>query len=455
MGRLAGWLVAGILYLSGTLGCAPARLAAPPLPFEGHLSGRVSLPAMGNPTPVALASLTLPNYREVEKALAHTPDITGYRLLTEPQCQCLAAAESTLGNLLAIERQSVLTGVVWRWDREALARSVLADALALRAVEERNRSAAQALELYYRLAAAYFARDRVEQSLAELRRWIEDLGKAKETGLTVPQEDSKLRLQEVELAERKVQLDAAIEQLDEQLCQLVGLERDPHQPLWPGAELTVRVAAVDADAAVEEGLRSRPDLALLALLYENVDEQTLGVIRDALARIDLAMGLPTPRKHMVSTAVHRAKVCLEAETRREQLGQLLHAQRRVAEQELRRAASEVDRRLRQIGLAKDKLDQRQQALRRLRDRREAKGSPPAFEVPAAQLEVLAAEIDVFEAVIEWKIATARLKQSQGTLAAECGYASPESCGSACLTIPKREETHRASAAKLVLLSGQP
>lgn len=435
MTRLAGWVVvAGLFCLGATAGCAPVRLAGPRLPLHGNLPGTVTLPSIGKPTPVALASLGLPSHQAVEKALNDRPEISGYRLLTESQCQCLAAAESTLGNLLASERQSVLTGIVGRRDRDALGRSVLADVLGIRAVEERNRSAAQALELYYRLAGAYFARDRLDQSLAEIRRWIDDIGKAKESGLTLPQDDSKLQIQQIQLRDRKVQLDAAIDQLDDQLCQLLGLERDPRQPLWPGAEFAVRVAPVDADAAVEEGLRSRPDLALLALLHENVDEQTLGAIRGALGRIDPLMGRPAPRKHMISTAVHRAKVCLEAETRQEQLDQLLSAQRRAAEEEIRRAAGEVDRRLRQIGLAKDKLDQCHKALHRIRERRQAKGDPAASEVLAAQLEVFSAETDAFEAVIEWKIATAQLKQSQGALASECGYDLPGTCGTSCLRL---------------------
>ena len=68
-----------------------------------------------------------------------------------------------------------------------------------------------------------------------------------------------------------------------------------------------RVVAIDADAAVDEGLRSRPDLALLFLLHENVNEQTLGAIRGVLGRMDPSMGRPVPRKHMISTAADRAQ----------------------------------------------------------------------------------------------------------------------------------------------------
>lgn len=432
MVRLIGLLVAGVMYVGTMAGCAPSRLAAPGSPTEVKITGPVSLPSIGQPTPVALASLALPSHQAVEKALARKSEVSGYRLLTESQCQCLAAAESTLGKLLASERQSVLTGVVARRDREASGRSVLADVLGLRAVDERNRSAASAMELYYRLAGAYFARDRLDRSLDEVRRSIEDLRKARETGLSVPVDEARLRTQEIDLLDRKAQLDAAIGQLDEQLCQLLGLDRDPSQPLWPGAEMAVSVARIDVDAAVAEGLRSRPDLALLCVLYENVNEQTLGPIRSALSRVDPLMGRPAPKKHMVSSAVHRARVCLETQTRQEQLGQLLESQRRSAEDEIRRAVSDAEKRLRQIGLAKDKLDQSQDLLRRFRERRDAKGAPAASEIRAAQVDLLSAESDAFQSVVEWKIAAVKLKQSQGLLAAECGYALPAPCCEGCL-----------------------
>jgi hypothetical protein len=432
MVRLVGLLVAGLLCVGAMAGCTASRLAAPATHAEGNLTGPVSLPSIGQPTPVALGSLAIPSHQAVEKALSRKSEVAGYRLLTESQCQCLAAAESTLGKLLAAERQSVLTGVVGRRDREAQARAVLANALGLRAVEERNRSAGSAMELYYRLAGAHFGRDRLDRSLDEVRRSIEDFRKAKDTGLSVPGDEAKLYTQEIDLKDRKAQLDAALGQLDEQLCQLLGLTREPSQPLWPGAEMTVSVAPVDVPTAVAEGLRLRPDLALLCALRENVNEQTLAPIRSALARVDPLLGGSAPKKYMVSSALHRAKVCLETQARQEQLDQLLESEKRSAEDEIRRAASDVEKRLRQIGLAKDKLDQSQGLLRRLRERREAKGAPQASEISAAQLEVFAAESDVFQAVVQWKIALVKLKQYQGLLAAECGYTLPAACCEGCL-----------------------
>ena len=56
----------------------------------------------------------------------------------------------------------------------------------------------------------------------------------------------------------------------------------------------------------------------------------------------------------------------------------------------------------------------------LTQRRDADGVT-AFDLSAAQLELLRAESDMLHRVIAWKIAEAKLKQAQGLLAAECGY----------------------------------
>ena len=432
--RLRGLYLAGVMCVGTLAGCAGWRhggLAATP---EGATSAAAAvLPAVREPPKVSLSSLSLPSFQAVDKALARKPEPAGYRLLDESQCQCLAAANSTLGNLLAGQGATLAGQGGGRRDPDAAARFLMADVVALRAVEERNRSAAAAMELYYRLAGAYFGRDQLDRSLEEVRRSIRNFRQAKATGLSVPGDEEKLQIQELELVDRKVQLDAAIGQLDDELCHLIGAERLDRQPLWPAAEMAVAVSAIDLDAAVAEGLRSRPDLAALCLLKQELSGQTLPAVRGALERLDPLLGGLSPSKHFFSASLRRTFDYVELLQRQSQLGQLLESQKGAAEEEIRGAAGDVERRLRQVGLAKDKLDRCQSELRRLREKREAKGTVQLSEISAAQLEVFRAESDAFQAVVEWKIAAVKLKQSQGLLAAECGYTLPAACCEECLS----------------------
>jgi len=429
--------LAGLVCVSVGAGCASSRPGASAPLAKAAQATSVTLPSMGQPTRNSVGSLSLPSYQAVEKALAKPSDVSGYRLLMDSQCQCLAAAESTLGNLLDSQRQSTLAGSGKRRDREAQSRSVLADVLGLRAVEQRNKSAATAMELYYRLAGAYFGRDQLDRSIDEVQRSIDDFRKTKATGLSVPGDEEKLQTQRIELVDRKVQAESAAAQLNEHLDGLLGLARDPSQPLWPGAEMTVAASPIDVEAAVAAGLPMRPDLAMLCVLRETLSEETLGPVRSALALVDPLMGSSSPKKHMISTALHRSRVCLETQSRQAQLDQLFADQRRKAENEIRSAAADAEKRLRQVGLARDKLDQCQAQLTRLRQRRQAKGVIPVSQISAAQLEVLRAESDAFQAVVEWKIAMVKLKEAQGLLASECGYALPATCCETCLAAPAK------------------
>lgn len=422
MGRLTGVVLAGWLCVGSLVGCAGPRCGdqTPSLELIGHATA--DLPTVAEPSKVSLNALSLPSFEVVDKALTRKSEVAGYRLLSESQCQCLAAANSTLGNLLAVEQATSAEQSAGRRDRDAVARLLFGNLLALRAVEERNRSAAAALELHYRLAGAWFGRDQLDRSLEEVRRGLRDFRQAKATGLSVPGDEERLQIQEIDLVDRKVQVDAAIVQLDAQLCRLIGVERDDRQPLQPTAEWTVAPRPTDADAAVAEGLHSRPDLVMLCLLSQELNGQTLPAVRSALGRLDPLVGGLS--QGVCCLSLRRVCDCAELEGREAQLGQLQESQRRAAEEEIRGAAAELEKRLRQVGLAKDKSDRCQSGLRRLREKRAAKGNVQLSEVSAAQLEAFRAESDAFQAVVEWKIAAMKLKESQGLLASECGYPLP-------------------------------
>jgi outer membrane protein TolC len=76
--------------------------------------------------------------------------------------------------------------------------------------------------------------------------------------------------------------------------------------------------------------------------------------------------------------------------------------------------------LREIAVAKERSAVWQERVAGLRERRQTDGVT-AFDLSAAELELLRCESDAVHRVIAWKIAQAKLKQAQGLLAAECGY----------------------------------
>jgi len=424
MGLPATRLLAGLICVAALAGCARTTLSGHGSRAVGRLTPSEPLERVAAPKPVSLKSLALPKYEAVDRALSKRLKPAGYRVLPQSQCRCLAAGNSMLGNLLAAESQSLTERCTGRRDHDATARAVLADALAYRSVEERNRSAGAALELYFRLAEAYHGRDQLERSIEAVRESIRQLQQAKEAGVSVPTDDAPLRREQLDLQGRSLELQATIHKLDRQLSQLLGLEADETQPLWPAPDLKVTISPIDVEDAVSTGLASRADLALLVMLEESLSSQTLPAMRGAMARLDPLLASLAPRRQFLGAALYRGQLASEAETRRLQLEDLLAERRRAAEDEIRRAAADAELRLRLVGLAADKLDQWQKQLQRLRESREAKGTVSMLEISTAQLEVIRAESDALHAVIEWQIALVKLEEAQGILAAECGYPLP-------------------------------
>jgi hypothetical protein len=241
----------------------------------------------------------------------------------------------------------------------------------------------------------------------------------------MPAEDDRFLRREIELRDQQAQLGGAISQLNAQLWQLIGLEpMPPQERIWPTERMEVVVERIDVDEAVQNGLAMRPELSMLRRLRRTLDEDSLPAARAALAQVSPLLGLAPQSSGCggllglvgALRKLHTAE--RELPERRRQLNQYAHDRELEVAAEIRLAAETVELRLRQIAIAKESLDHL--TARRGDAEARAKSSGATFaDLTAAHLAVIQAEGDVIEKVAAWKIAQARLKQSQGLLVAEC------------------------------------
>ncbi len=96
-------------------------------------------------------------------------DLLQYRFIQAAECQCLAASRASLANLITMESDLVLDAASGQRRSKRRAADVQSDLLAFRGADERNRVAAEALNLFYLLAEAEYNRDAIARSLAEIR----------------------------------------------------------------------------------------------------------------------------------------------------------------------------------------------------------------------------------------------------------------------------------------------
>jgi hypothetical protein len=357
------------------------------------------------------------------------PDET-YRLLTPAECQCRAAANANLANLVELEEH--WASVVIECDSQVVQENLCLqrDLLELHAADVRNKAAGAALEAYYQLAGLEARKHNLEQAIAETRRSHDRAGKLRESGLQVDIDREELAVRLSELEDQRLQLDYARVQLNGQLQKQLGCPVDETKFFWPQVDWAPDMAALDPQAELAAGLPQRFDLRGLELVLCNLEKTTLRVARGVLAVADGTLGSVEPTEGIV----HRIRCmnCNEHEVavRCRQLSMLYNDTEQLATAEIKSAVYQVVMQQQRVSLARAAVDARRANVESLTARRDAEDIQ-IFEISAARGRLYDAESDLIEQVASLKIAMVRLRQAQAALAGECGYAPKLCCEGSC------------------------
>jgi hypothetical protein len=384
-------------------GCPDAEML--PLVERGHLVPAVDeLPPM-NPLGLDLGIDQLPEYRG----------------LTPLECQCLAVMHSALGNLLSGERRAMREKAeICHPDRVAeIKRRVLAYASA----EARNHSGGVGMEMYFHLAEAEAKRDILEVSLNEIMTGQEKLASAVAEGIDAAEARDRLFPQRTQSVDALVAVDLAIEQLNAQLRRQLGFRQDGYPfRFWPVVELRVTAEPLDTEALVANGLAMRPELNAIRVVGSNLDRSTLPAMRDFLKSISPLLGNDAPDGacKLLSKlhALCSGAVGEELSERRAQIMRHLAEREQAVAEEIRQAVILVEARLRQVALAKEKLEEASETLRQTQSQHE-NAEATYFDVLRATLAEQQSRADLISAVVGWEIAMVKVREAQGLLVYEC------------------------------------
>jgi hypothetical protein len=342
------------------------------------------------------------------------PADASYRGLTEADCPRLAARASTLGNLLDQKAQAPSPGRSHRLLRAGNSSELICIVLQQAAVEARNRSAGEAMETFYRLIEAEQGRALLLLSLKEVSESLMRAEELQAKGLAPPVEIADIRKQLTDLRSDEIRLRITILQANARLKVLLGLSSGDYS-LWPLADLKVVPEEPDVDQAVEYGLHHRPDLVLLWTLAYCPDADSLAVSSQALQAVSPLLGEPCSSS-LCASLIARFNGC-QTEWARQQLQTLLAERQRQATEEIRQAVGVVASRVQLVILARQKVENEERRIREL-EGKEEKGLDAEEELSMARLSLYKWQGELLREVINWKIARAQLRQSQGRLLEE-------------------------------------
>jgi hypothetical protein len=430
------WLIVGVALL----GCArdrpcrvcteaggiPASMAEdlPPVEMTGDRPPSIEPDLAGLPDRAAVNAALEP-----DSEAAPT-----YRELTAPEAQCRAAQTAPRANALQAERRAVQPSHGIGSAGSERSTSLQRELLAIAAVEDRNRSAGAALEVFYHLAEAEARGAVLERSLAANDQALRALRQLSERGLPLPVNEDALLRQRLGYEQQQVQLELTISQLNEQLRHLTGFEAIGERwRFWPSLAWQVTVERVDVDEAVSLGLALRPELVLLRTLETRLDADTLPVARQVASIVDGLLGASTGRSCLLAIAFRQLtgrispEEAQEVSARRKQIREYRQDRERGVATEIRQAAATMEAELRRVSLTKEEVTSLSARIRNLEALR-LTGGATAFDVTTAELELLRAQSDLIARVIAWKIAVVKLKEAQGLLAEECGWVAAGGAG---------------------------
>lgn len=417
-----------LLLLAGIVpGCATRR------PVCCHSGGREAEICGEHDLTVGPPTALEPDVTELDSADlegfgAVRPGADGqYWVLRPAEVQCFAAAAAPLANVI---RSEDCVRASDDGPRSAEAEALRSQWLAYRAVDERNKAAGRALEVFYLLAEVEASQTVLSRGFNEIDEAIANLERLRAEGIQIAadQDTQQLHHQRIALVGRRLEADVARRRLNGQLRQMMGLTVEDPLPIWPAADLRVTTETLEVESAVGVGMEMRPELGLLRQLVRSVNADTLAFVRAALGQIDGTLGLPALSARRFRAASSRSGEDEEVYVRRHQLRELLESQEGLAAEEIRGAALDVTAALHRIALAKAALENTRHRVSLLEQKRGTAGGPTIFDVNAAEMLVIEAERDLIHQVIAWRIAQVKLEEAQGLLAPECGYELPTRCG---------------------------
>lgn len=345
------------------------------------------------------------------------PPSPGYYQLTADECRDLACRNSAAANLIeasVVVEPGCFAHLTGR-DAVEYLRITAANHLSR---EARNRTAAAALTLYYRILELELKADVLANSVTEVDGLLKAAEVLEEKGFKPADDTHALKKQRVELTGEGAKLRSGLGKLNAELKSLLAI--DPGTPglILPADQVKVVPDPLDPQLAVQVGLANRADLNLLRCVANAVDVRTLGPAKRVLTGLVPLLGAvsrPVEEPSVLSPFVDGLAKA-EGSAVRRQLTGLLHDREREAAKDIRTAVDEWTTARDLVAVARKKFELDTQRLDDLQKRSDT-GQAVEADLRKAKLDLLKTEADLIAAVTAWKIADVKAREAMGLL---CG-----------------------------------
>lgn len=431
VGRNCGWWL--ITLVAGC--CAPSggTVVRHPPPTAPTIRGELPQ-VLTTPAPPVLDDV---DSGPSPSTAGQLPPVSAYRLLTATECQKRAAAATATANYWdALNRQARSGDLAAGWRYYA-------------ALEARNQASAEALVLYYQLAAWEAQRPLFRQALEVVETLQQRAEAARQEKVPYPVDPEDVALHRLQLLQSLDEADSAIRLLNVELKRRLGWPAEPiTEHLWPVGDFAVSPETLTPPVAATLAEQDRPELRGWRWARDRLNAQTLPQWHQEVLGLPggdaegqtLAerrwSGITDRLLHpwTRSRAYRMAEESQRQATRwRQQIETILVQRSREVADEARSAAILLVQQTHKVAAARERLRRWDSRLREALRKREARQPNAELYELQVRWQRLLAEAELINAVAAWHQARVRLRAALGWYAydhlmAEDSSASPPRSG---------------------------
>ena len=359
---------------------------------------------------------------------------TGF--LTLEETICIAAENSAKANLLESQlvklNQSPVDGFEKPQCRETLNRSIRSQI-----IEERNRTASLAAQLFLGLVEIDLQRTLLVESQERLSKIKATIEEAKDEGFATANPRALLAKQSVLVAEKESTLHYNDQKIRAQLAAL--LDADPTVQLEVSYDLRPAPHYVDLPTEQATALSTRAELVELQYMLANWNECTTDLGNSILALADPRMQVQLAKIRQVverswlwfflgPKEEEQRDPCEESQVR-EQTQQYFENSRAAVFLSIKLAALDMQNSFEQMVISDDEIKRLEQRVEQISASRDIDATQAYIDLQENWYQTLLARSERISNAIKYESAQVRLAEATGELAQMCGFG--ENFGNDC------------------------
>ena len=351
----------------------------------------------------------------------------GIGFLTIENTICLAAQNSAKANSLETQLRRMAQTPAETLEQPEC-RNTFNDAIRAQIIEERNRSASLAAQLFLGLVEVQLQRELLVESRARLAKIKNTIEAADQEGFATAEPKAQLAKQSVQLAEKESELHYNDQKIRTQLSALLAV--DPSTQLEISYDLRPAPHYVDLQTEQATALATRAELVQLQNLLANWNECATNLASSLLALADPRMRVELAKlKQLAETSCIWSFLRPEEENYdpcedisvRQQTEQYFENNRDVVFLNIKLAAVDMQNAFEQMVIADDEIQRLEKRVELIEAKRELDATQAYIDLQENWFDTLQARSTRISQAIKYESAQIRLAEATGTLTELCGF----------------------------------